>query len=1042
MDLQFEKSKKLVLLAVVLFLFLQAFLWTEQSEYNLGGDDSRLYSYAPAEYAKNTALYSWYGTAVGSNNPQQFLLPFLGLGTAIQWVFPFVNLQKALYGLIFSLSFLGSYLLIQEILPLDKNNKISFFSSVAGGFSYVFFPLALWFWKHPLNREITGLALYPFLLFFFFKALNTKKPRYLIFGSALGVLFAPATFLSPNFYALLIGILTFLCIYFVLFKENRLLLIKYAILYSAIFLIFNSFWLIPSLLASLTYIGQISNTATASGIVNFVAPDISIYFTLAGLPSPLIENNTYLQLLARLDILLPLILVIPVFIKPSNSSDYRAKKTWLSLVIPTIVLAYFQTVNIGNVGIALFQWLTSTIPGWVMFKSFYRVFPQAYALFFSLTLAISLYALLRTSPFRVEIFSGNTRVGSIRSLNKVLATFMLIIIILSGIPLITGYVINQPIGNDDTLTRNVQIPQYYIDAIAYVNGLEDGRVLSLPLLKGNWAYFSSESGNGVYVGISPIRLLTGRYEIAGTIDLESSPIATLGSVVEKAIINKNYFPLKNFLALLSVRYLMYNSEAFSVLTPQRVGGVDAVWGNQQFQTDESIRNMLHELSANEIKTFGPINIYEVPSQNTYPSLYAAQNLTYFNGDESSLLNLPIHNSVSTVFYLGTNESLSPNMVTNFWNYIPYEGNQYYNVNLPKTGIYTLYKDTGERTSTFKNRFIEISTNFFDAGSHTIRLPVSSPIIENFTTLSSQWKDLRGAWKIENGSFTPSTWTYNWAESIYDELFYSVQIKSQIKPNDNFMYLLFNFQNDDNYYEFGITPYKPQGSENDLIVDLVKLENGQRLVLGAEAIAITPDGLYNLELSFNEGNIKGFVNEIKVIDIFDANFTTHGAVGVQATGNASLTLFEIYPSPPPGYLLSSQIEPNVQHENPVLNYMRISPVEYKATVSNATSPFCLVLSDTYDSGWVVQFDESNEATRSKTPEPYHFKANGYANAWYINKTGSYTITIEYEPQTWFFYGSVISVTTLTVCAAYLTYGFAKNKGLPSKIKQKLTRPKPQ
>jgi hypothetical protein len=221
-----------------------------------------------------------------------------------------------------------------------------------------------------------------------------------------------------------------------------------------------------------------------------------------------------------------------------------------------------------------------------------------------------------------------------------------------------------------------------------------------------------------------------------------------------------------------------------------------------------------------------------------------------------------------------------------------------------------------------------------------------------------------------------------------------------------------------------------------------LENGQRSVLGAEAIAITPDGLYNLELSFNEGNIQGYVNEIKVIDIFDANFTTHGAVGVQATGNASLTLFEIYPRPPSGYRLFSQIEPKIQHENLVFNYMRISPVEYKATVSNAMSPFCLVLSDTYDSGWVVQFDELNEATQSKTPAPYYFKANGYANAWYINKTGSYTITIEYEPQTWFYYGSIISISTLTVCAVYLTYEFAKNRNLPSKIKQKLTRSKSQ
>ena len=47
---------------------------------------------------------------------------------------------------------------------------------------------------------------------------------------------------------------------------------------------------------------------------------------------------------------------------------------------------------------------------------------------------------------------------------------------------------------------------------------------------------------------------------------------------------------------------------------------------------------------------------------------------------------------------------------------------------------------------------------------------------------------------------------------------------------------------------------------------------------AETIAVTPDGLYNLELSFDEGNIKGYVNKISVIDVHDANFVTHQKSG--------------------------------------------------------------------------------------------------------------------------------------------------------------------
>jgi len=50
------------------------------------------------------------------------------------------------------------------------------------------------------------------------------------------------------------------------------------------------------------------------------------------------------------------------------------------------------------------------------------------------------------------------------------------------------------------------------------------------------------------------------------------------------------------------------------------------------------------------------------------------------------------------------------------------------------------------------------------------------------------------------------------------------------------------------------------------------------------------------------------------------------------------------------------------------------------------------------------------------------ANGYTNAWYINETGTYTITLEFWPQKLFYIGSAISITTLIICVLYIS----KNK----------------
>lgn len=88
----------------------------------------------------------------------------------------------------------------------------------------------------------------------------------------------------------------------------------------------------------------------------------------------------------------------------------------------------------------------------------------------------------------------------------------------------------------------------------------------------------------------------------------------------------------------------------------------------------------------------------------------------------------------------------------------------------------------------------------------------------------------------------------------------------------------------------------------------------------------------------------------------------------------------------------------------ITYTEINPTKYIVNV-NVSEPFFLVSSDSYHKDWVAYVDGQ------QVPDEYHFMANGYANAWYINKTGTYTITLEYWPQKLFYISSIISITTL-------------------------------
>ncbi len=102
----------------------------------------------------------------------------------------------------------------------------------------------------------------------------------------------------------------------------------------------------------------------------------------------------------------------------------------------------------------------------------------------------------------------------------------------------------------------------------------------------------------------------------------------------------------------------------------------------------------------------------------------------------------------------------------------------------------------------------------------------------------------------------------------------------------------------------------------------------------------------------------------------------------------------------------------------ITYKTINPTKYTVNI-NTSDPCFLVFSESYDEGWIASINGQ------QIPSQYHFTANGYANCWYINKTGTYTVTLEFTPQNLFYAGAVISITTLIICTAYISKNKIKN-----------------
>ncbi len=91
----------------------------------------------------------------------------------------------------------------------------------------------------------------------------------------------------------------------------------------------------------------------------------------------------------------------------------------------------------------------------------------------------------------------------------------------------------------------------------------------------------------------------------------------------------------------------------------------------------------------------------------------------------------------------------------------------------------------------------------------------------------------------------------------------------------------------------------------------------------------------------------------------------------------------------------------------IKYEKISPIEYKGTVSQGEDPHLIVFSENYSPDWEIKLYDTNQKPLDITPK--HFSVNLYANAWYIEDTPkNYQFAIFYKPQNIFNLGKEIFI----------------------------------
>jgi hypothetical protein len=110
-------------------------------------------------------------------------------------------------------------------------------------------------------------------------------------------------------------------------------------------------------------------------------------------------------------------------------------------------------------------------------------------------------------------------------------------------------------------------------------------------------------------------------------------------------------------------------------------------------------------------------------------------------------------------------------------------------------------------------------------------------------------------------------------------------------------------------------------------------------------------------------------------------------------------------------LDNLFKEKIQNQTAIISVQDINPTKIIATV-NATKPFVFVTSYTLDDSWVATV--SGEQIK---PYPVYLGFSGFQ----INQTGQFDVIIEYKPQMFFIYSSIISIVSFgMIFAIYLFF----------------------
>jgi len=106
--------------------------------------------------------------------------------------------------------------------------------------------------------------------------------------------------------------------------------------------------------------------------------------------------------------------------------------------------------------------------------------------------------------------------------------------------------------------------------------------------------------------------------------------------------------------------------------------------------------------------------------------------------------------------------------------------------------------------------------------------------------------------------------------------------------------------------------------------------------------------------------------------------------------------------------------------PQISFKKYNPTYYEIKVSNATTPYFLSFRQLFHPSWKIKINENGEMETV----PPHVLVDGFANGWYLDKLGSYTLIVEFQDEKILIIGRIISLVSVVSFLGLGVFSYAK------------------